>query len=162
MFTPEKGARLGQWADRLAAGAGASLLVADSPRNATIIMQEAGVLARLAKADFIELLKNPVMKSITYPEALDLIAEGACFIDARTANEYHHNHLADSLNIPLNSLRQQLDTLDNNHAYIVCCDTGSRSAAASYILNERGFVAYLLDQGLNQVPAEAILHPDKN
>ena len=33
VFTPGKGARLGRWADRLAAGAGGSLLVADSPRT---------------------------------------------------------------------------------------------------------------------------------
>ena len=52
--------------------------------------------------------------------------------------------------------------LDNNHAYIVYCDTGSRSSAACYILNQRGFTAYLLDQGLNQVPSTAITHPDKD
>lgn len=137
-------------------------LVADSPRNATIIMQQAGLLARLSKADFIELLKNPVMKTISYPEMQDLITSGARLIDVRTENEYQHNHLADCLNIPLNSLRQELQQLDNNHVYIVYCDTGSRSASATYILNERGFEAYLLDQGLNQVPAEAIIHPDNN
>lgn len=141
---------------------GEEALVADSRRNASIVMQEAGVLARLAKADFVELLKNPVMKSLSYPEALDLIAKGARFIDARTANEHRHNHLANSLNIPLDILRDQLDQLDNNLVYIVYCDTGSRSAAASYILNQRGFVAYLLDQGLNHISSAAIIHPDKN
>lgn len=137
-------------------------LVANSPRNASVIMLEDGVLARLSKADFNELLKDPVMKTISYHDALDMITHGASFIDARTANEFQHNHLADSQNFPLHSIREQLTKLDNNHTYIVYCDTGSRSSAASYILNQHGFGAYLLENGLNQVPSEAILHPNQS
>lgn len=137
-------------------------LVANSPRNATVIMQEDGELARLSKADFDELLKNPVMKSVSYHEALDMITNGASFIDVRTANEFQHNHLAHSQNLPLLLIREQLVNLDNNHPYIVYCDTGSRSSTASYILNQYGFEAYLLDNGLNQVPSDAILHPNQS
>ena len=76
---------------------GEEALVADTLRNATIIMQEAGELARLSKLDFIELLKNPVMKSISYQEALTMMNNSARLIDVRTENEYRHNHLTDSL-----------------------------------------------------------------
>ena len=34
--------------------------------------------------------------------------------------------------------------------YIVCCDTGRRSAAAAYILVEKGFDAYVLKGGITQ------------
>ena len=141
---------------------GEEALVSDSLRNATVIMQEPGELARLAKADFIELLKKPVVQSVPYPEALDLIAKGAQFIDVRTENEYQHNHLSDSLNIPLYSVRDKLVALDIMQQYVIYCDTGSRSAAATYILNQHGYSAILLDLGLNGVPSEAIEHPDKN
>jgi len=137
-------------------------LVADSPRNASVIMLEDGELARLSKSDFIQLLKEPVMKSISYQEAQDMLKDGAKYIDVRTSNEHQHNQLQNSLNIPLNSIREQLENLDNNHAYIVFCDTGSRSSAACFILNEYGFIAYLLENGLNQVPSDAIFHPKQN
>ncbi len=141
---------------------GEEALVADSLRNASIIMQEDGELARLSKADFVELLQNPVMKSITYEEALAMSADGAQLIDVRTENEYKHNHLANSINIPLYSIRDKLDSLDNTHVFIMYCDTGSRSASACYILNERGFLAYFLEKGLNTVSPEAVIHPEKD
>lgn len=137
---------------------GEEALVADRPRNASVIMLENGELARLSKQNFSELLQDPIMKSITYAEAQQQLAAGGRFIDVRTQNEHRHNHLPDSLNLPLDSLREQLAHLDKNTIYIVYCDTGSRSAAATYILNQHGFSAYLLENGLNQVPSDAIVH----
>ncbi len=139
---------------------GEEALVSDSPRNATVIMREAGELARLSKENFIALLKDPVMKSVDYEQAQALVEQGARFIDARTENEYQHNHLANSLNLPLDSLRTALIDLDKSPEYIVYCDSGSRSSAACYILNQHGFDAYLLENGLNGVPSDAIMHPD--
>lgn len=155
--SPQKIAELGP-----GASFGEEALVADSVRNATVVMQKSGELARLSKTDFLELLKAPVVQAIDYQHALEQIAEGARFLDVRTVNEYCHNHLPDSLNIPLNTLRENFSSLDNNLSYIVYCDTGGRSAAACFLLNERGFRAYLLDHGLNKLPSDAILHPDKN
>lgn len=137
-------------------------LVANSPRNANVIMLEDGELARLSKSDFIQLLKEPVMKSITYQEALTMLKDEASLIDVRTTDEHQHNQLQNSLNIPLNTLREHLTKLDKSHIYITYCDSGSRSAAACFILNEHGFVAYLLENGLNQVPSDAIMHPKQN
>jgi rhodanese-related sulfurtransferase len=34
--------------------------------------------------------------------------------------------------------------------YVVCCDTGRRSSAGAFILNERGFQTYVLKGGLNR------------
>lgn len=137
-------------------------LVANSPRNASIIMLEDGELARLPITDFHDLLVAPVMKSVAYQEALQLIDQGASYIDVRTANEFRHNHLAESQNLPLLAIREHLAKLDNNHLYIVYCDTGSRSRAACYILNQHGYDAILLENGLNLVPSDAILHPKEN
>ena len=137
-------------------------LVAGIPRNASVIMLEDGELARLSKTDFLELLKSPVVQPVDYAAAMEMIHSGARFIDARTAHEFLHNHLETSLNLPLQSIREKLSDLDPASPYIVYCDTGSRSAAACYILNQQGFTAYLLENGLNMVPSDAIVHPDQN
>ena len=141
---------------------GEDALVANQNRNATVAMIENGELARLAKDDFNTLLKEPIMKSIAYPEAQAMLTQGARLIDVRTSNEHEHNQLPNSLNLPLNTLREALQNLDNKHSFIVYCDTGSRSAAACFILNEHGYDAYLLENGLKMVPPEIIQHPKQN
>ncbi|MDH5444635.1 MAG: cyclic nucleotide-binding domain-containing protein [Gammaproteobacteria bacterium] len=129
---------------------GEEALVSDSLRNATVVMREAGELARLSKENFLTLLKDPVIKSVTAEEATELVSKGGVYIDVRTANEYQQQHQENSLNLPLSTIREHLSELDKNKSYVVYCDSGSRSAAACYILSQHGFAAYLLDNTNNQ------------
>lgn len=133
-------------------GFGEDALVSDAPRNATIIMETDGILMRLAKDDFISLLKEPVMKTVDFDEAQNLVKNGAVWLDVRTLNEHHNNKIPSSINIPLFLLRLNADKLSKERQYIVYCDTGSRSASASYILNELGYDAYLLQGGILASP----------
>lgn len=135
-------------------GFGEEALISDTPRNATVIMNTDGVLMRLAKDDFVELLKNPVLKSVNFSEAQDMVKNGAVWLDVRLLSEHHHHKIPGSINIPLFLLRLNADKLSHQHKYIVYCDTGSRSSSATYILNERGYDSYLLEGGLNANPVE--------
>lgn len=135
-------------------GFGEEALISDTLRNATVIMNTDGVLMRLAKNDFIELLKEPVLKSVNYDDAVSMVENGAVWLDVRLLSEHHHNKIPGSINIPLFLLRLNADKLSPEHKYIVYCDTGSRSASATYILNEHGYDAYLLEDGLNDSSAE--------
>jgi len=127
---------------------GEDALISDTPRNATVIMNNGGTLMRLAKDDFIELLKEPVLKSVNFADAENLVKEGAIWLDVRLLSEHQNNNIPGSINIPLFLLRLNADKLSNKRKYIVYCDTGSRSASATFILNERGYDAYLLEGGL--------------
>ena len=49
-----------------------------------------------------------------------------------------------------NLIRLKLKTLDPKITYVVCCDTGRRSSAGAFILNERGFQTVVLKGGLNR------------
>ena len=128
---------------------GEDALISDAPRNATVIMNTDGALMRLSKADFVHLLKEPVLKSVNFSEAEQLIKNGAIWLDVRLLSEHQNNKLPGSINIPLFLLRLNADKLSNKQKYIVYCDTGSRSSSATFILNERGFDAFLLEGGLN-------------
>lgn len=139
---------------RAGTGFGEEALISDAPRNATIIMNTDGVLMRLAKEDFIELLKEPVLKSVRYNESADLVKQGAIWMDVRFLSEHQNNNIPGSINIPLFLLRLNADKLSDKQKYIVYCDSGSRSASATFILNERGYDAYWLEGGLNAVEAE--------
>jgi len=130
-----------------------SLLLA-SRRNASITMLTDGLLMRLAKKDFIELLQKPLVKSVSYKDAASMVEAGAVWIDVRTEEEYASDAIEDSVNIPLNELRDQIPELVFNAQYVICCDTGHRSISAAFVLSHKGFEAYVLDGGLNALKSD--------
>jgi len=127
---------------------GEDALITDNPRNATVIMNADGVLMRLAKNDFLEQLKEPVIKSVNYADAETMIKDGAIWLDVRLPSEYQNKKISNSINIPLFLLRLNASKLSKEKKYVVYCDTGSRSASATFILNERGYNAHLLEGGM--------------
>ena len=129
-------------------GFGEEALLSDAPRNATIAALTDGALMRLAKDDFLKLLKEPVLERVTSKELLGLIQAGAGLIDVRLPSEHQRTNLKGSVNIPLGQLRKQADGLDRGRRYIVYCDTGNRSQAAAYLLAERGFEVAVLRDGI--------------
>lgn len=134
---------------------GEEALVSDAPRNASVTMMTDGTLMRLSKQDFLELLKKPLVHYVDYTLALSMIAEGDMWLDVRLPDEYANHAFKDSLNIPLLNLRDSATRLLPNRKYIICCDTGRRSASAAFLLSQRGFEVYVLEGGLNKgVPPE--------
>jgi CRP-like cAMP-binding protein len=127
---------------------GEEALIAEAKRNATVTMLSDGVLMRLAKQDFRELMNEPLLQWVSYDQASEIVRRGGKWLDVRLPSEHQNLCIEDSLNIPLYFIRLKLSTLDRNTPYVVYCDTGRRSSAAAYILVERGFDAYVLKGGL--------------
>ena len=127
---------------------GEEALLTDSKRNANIVMLTNGTLMRLSKQDFNELLKEPNLTWVTSEEAEAMVKEGAIWVDVRLESEYANNGIEGSINLPLFMLRMKADTLDSSKRYILYCDSGRRSSAAAFLLNERGLLAYCLKGGL--------------
>lgn len=72
---------------------------------------------------------------------LDLIAQGAVIVDVRSKSEYLAGHIKGSMNIPVDTLRNNLFKLkDKNQPIITCCASGMRSASAKSILKSNGFM----------------------
>ncbi len=127
---------------------GEEALILDSKRNATITMLTDGVLKRLTKENFVELIKNPVLRSISKDGAMKMDRDGVVWLDVRLSDEYRKTGIKGSLNLPLAVLRREADKLSRNKKYIVYCDTGRRSSAATFLLTERGLDAYHLTGGI--------------
>jgi CRP-like cAMP-binding protein len=131
---------------------GEEALISEAKRNATVTMLTDGVLMRLSKADFRELMTEPLQRWITPQEAEKLAAtKGAQWLDVRLPSEFQNVAVEGAVNIPLYFIRLKLSTLDPAKPYIVYCDTGRRSSAAAFILVERGFNAYVLKGGLSSM-----------
>lgn len=127
---------------------GEEALISEAKRNATVIMETDGFLMRLSKADFNALLKEPLINWLEPSGAQQKITEGGKWLDVRLESERANSGVPDSLNIPLFMLRLKIDTLNPNVPYVICCDTGRRSSAAAFLLNERGFDTYVLRGGV--------------
>ena len=137
-------------------GAGASFgeeaLLSGSKRNASVTMQSTGQLMRLAKADFNELLKEPLLDRVTPDEAQVRVAKGDVWLDVRHVTEFNHSHLQNALNIPLHELRIRMKELDKKKNYICYCGTGRRSSAAAFLLVQNGFRIVVLVGGVQKIP----------
>lgn len=134
---------------------GEEALVSDATRNATVTMLTDGILMRLSKKDFVELLKKPLVHHIDYELATAVVKDGGIWLDVRLADEHSKYAFENSKNVPLASIRDKAPALTSSRKYVVYCDTGRRSAAAAFLLSQRGLDVYVLDGGLNNgVPAD--------
>ena len=94
-------------------------------------------------------------KSIDAQQAISLLENdnNVTLLDVRTIPEYKEGHLQDATLIPVQALAQNLGMLkhDKNKKIVVYCRTGSRSVAASRILEEHGFTPINVKGGIIQL-----------
>jgi CRP-like cAMP-binding protein/rhodanese-related sulfurtransferase len=135
---------------------GEEALISDSKRNATVTMLTGGQLMRLKKEDFNSLLNEPLLNWVSFDEGSQLVADGGVWLDVRLPTEFKAKNIKDSINIPLIFLRMKANSLDTNKKYVIYCDTGRRSSAASFLLNEKDIESYVLTDGVDSAPVEAL------
>jgi len=128
---------------------GEEALISDTKRNATITMLTEGHLMRLNKEDFNSLLNEPLLNWVDYDEAKQLVNDGAVWFDVRLPTEHKAKHIKGSINIPLIFLRMKANSLDPAKKYVIYCDTGRRSSAASFLLNEKDIETFVLRDGVD-------------
>jgi CRP-like cAMP-binding protein len=133
---------------------GEEALISDNKRNATITMLTNGHLMRLNKEDFNSLLNEPLLNWVEFAEARKLVNEGAVWFDVRLPAEHKAKHIKGSINIPLIFLRMKANSLDTQKKYIIYCDTGRRSSAASFLLNEKDIESYVLRDGVDTAESD--------
>ena len=88
-----------------------------------------------------------LVKTITWKDAHKLVKEGYEILDIRTNREYEKGNYKNSIHIPVDELRNNLDKLDKDKKYLVYCRTGLRSYIACRILMQNGFDVYNITGG---------------
>lgn len=146
---PETGKELKLTELKVGDSFGEEALLGDCVRNATVTMVTDGTLMQLSREDFEKLLKAPVLKSVNLENALSMVKQGAVWLDVRLESEFENDAMDGATNIPLYILRLKMSSIDSKKKYIVYCDSGTRSASAAFLLNERGIDVYVLEGGLS-------------
>ncbi|MDD5179877.1 MAG: cyclic nucleotide-binding domain-containing protein [Gallionellaceae bacterium] len=131
---------------------GEEALISGARRNASVTMKANGILLRLKRQDFLELMQEPLLHRLSYHDARQKVAQGAIWIDVRHPSEYRYDKLQGAINIPLNDIRNAVGALNKNHTYITYCQSGRRSSVAAFILAQAGYDVYVLEGGLWRVP----------
>lgn len=69
-----------------------------------------------------------------------LVKDGAIIVDVRSKGEFDGGHINGSINIPVDSIANNLNKLkDKNKTIITCCASGMRSAVAKNTLKSNGY-----------------------
>jgi rhodanese-related sulfurtransferase len=131
---------------------GEDALVQQALRNANVTMSSDGVLMRMDKRDFIQLMKEPAVEQVSSGDLEMVLEMGGKTLDVRTSHEFGQGALRGSVNMPLRFLRLMSRELDRDQEYVVYCDTGYRARTAASLLEQQGFRVKALAGGTNKMP----------
>jgi len=71
----------------------------------------------------------------------ELLKQGATLVDVRKPEEFAAGHAPVAVNIPLDTLDEELLKWNKEHTFIIVCHTGTRSRIACKVLLNAGFTA---------------------
>lgn len=98
-------------------------------------------------------------KAVQWNELEDYRAQGYEILDVRTVREFARGSIPNSVNIPIDELRERIAEI-TSHNIVVNCQVGLRGHTAALLLKELGFNAVNLDGGYqtwSNSPARASL-----
>lgn len=99
-------------------------------------------------------------KAVQWNELEDYRSRGYEILDVRTVREFARGSIPDSINIPIDELRERISEV-KSHDIVVNCQVGLRGHTAALLLGELGFNAVNLDGGYqtwSQSPAKKSVH----
>jgi len=87
-------------------------------------------------------------KAISRAEARKMLDEGAQLVDVRADHEWEAGHIAGAKHVPLPELPQRTGEIDQDRPVVVYCRGGNRSSMATAALNDAGYDAVKLSEGI--------------
>jgi rhodanese-related sulfurtransferase len=87
-------------------------------------------------------------REVSREEARKLVEEGAQLIDVRADHEWNAGHIANARHVPLPELPHRTEEIDKDRPVVVYCRGGNRSSMATAALNEAGFEAVKITDGI--------------
>lgn len=128
---------------------GEDALVNNKPRNASVVMKTDGVLLKLEKQSFYQLLQAPAVNVVTVNNVLAFLAEGAQLLDVRTQEEFQLGHHPAAINLPLHLAYLKSSLLDRSKQYIAYSSSQERAQCAASLLAEKGFNVLVMQGGID-------------
>lgn len=134
---------------------GESALISGDPRNASVFADTDGILLRLSKTDFQDLITNSSISYVSADEAKTMSNDGGHYLDVRRSGAGKVGNIPGAIEIPVNRLRDKFTELDKGKKYMIFCQDGNHSGLAAYLLGQKGFDVVVVKGGLAEVSATA-------
>lgn len=74
-----------------------------------------------------------------------------CIVDLRSKADYEKEHISKAINLQYESLIEWLEMQEQEMIYIFYCDKGNTSMDAAKAAQKRGWVAYSVSGGFNDL-----------
>jgi rhodanese-related sulfurtransferase len=87
-------------------------------------------------------------REVNREEARKMVEEGAQLVDVRADHEWEAGRIAGAAHVPLPEIPQRLGELDKEQPVVVYCRGGNRSSMAAEALNEAGYDAVKMSEGI--------------
>jgi rhodanese-related sulfurtransferase len=87
-------------------------------------------------------------REVSREEARRMLDQGAQLIDVRADHEWEAGRIAGATHVPLPELPQRTGEIDQNRPVVVYCRGGNRSSMATAALNDAGYEAVKLSEGI--------------
>ncbi|HEX6456947.1 MAG TPA: rhodanese-like domain-containing protein [Solirubrobacterales bacterium] len=87
-------------------------------------------------------------REVSREQARKLIDEGAQLIDVRADHEWEAGHIAGAKHVPLPELPNRTGEIDRERPVVVYCRGGNRSSMATAALDDAGYDAVKLTEGI--------------
>ncbi|HWN73238.1 MAG TPA: rhodanese-like domain-containing protein [Solirubrobacterales bacterium] len=88
------------------------------------------------------------VREVSREEARKMVDEGAQLVDVRADHEWEAGRIAGAKHVPLPELPQSTGELDKDQPVVVYCRGGNRSSMAAAALNDAGYEAVKLTEGI--------------
>jgi CRP-like cAMP-binding protein len=137
---------------------GEDALISGARRNATITLRTDGVLRRLEKAAFRDLVEEPVLSRVLASDLAYLRQAGQelVLVDVRSEAEHAHDSFPGSINLPLRTLRERIGELPQGGTILTVCDGGRRSRLAAFVLLGAGYDVRVLERNEDRPPERTL------
>jgi rhodanese-related sulfurtransferase len=88
------------------------------------------------------------IREVSREEARKLLDEGAQLVDVRADHEWDAGRIAGAKHVPLPELPQRTGEIGKDRPVVVYCRGGNRSSMATAALNDAGYEAVKLSEGI--------------
>ncbi len=87
-------------------------------------------------------------REVSREEARKLLDEGAQLVDVRAGHEWEAGRIAGATHVPLAELAGRTEEIDKDRPVVLYCRGGNRSSMATAALDDAGFEAVKLTEGI--------------
>jgi len=129
-------------------GFGEEALITGTERGASVSMKTEGVVLKLDKKDFIDLLVKPLISFISKDEVKAIEDNNVSYVDVRSKIEKEKNGIEDSIHCPVRHVRDIIPQLDPETHYIVYSNSEHRASSVAFLFIQHDLYVSVLRGGV--------------